>query len=184
MSAAIPFELSRPTKLPRAKTHAVHLGAAGEAWCEQQHELLARRGVAVIEKLNPPTFGPNGRMSFARRSNVDYGGYLLDGSARAVLCECKGFAGDRLALSVVKEHQRARLDRAHAAGALAILVMIELRTDARGQALPVMAAAYAVPWWRAAAALDAKGHGSLLVRDVVQHRVRGGDLYLEPWVTR
>ena len=193
MSSAIPFELSRPSKTPRAKTNSVHLGSAGEAWCAQQHALMERRRLAILTKLYPPTVGGFGQMRFAKRSTVDYAGLLLD-SGLHVAVECKSFAGDRLLLSAVKDHQRAHLnglddarielERRGQRGPVPLLVMIELRADARGQALPLMAGAYAVPWWRARAALDAKGHGSLLVRDVAQHRVKGSDLYLEPWVSR
>ena len=193
MSSAIPFELVEPSKRARAKANSVHLGAAGEAWCAQQHALMERRGVAIMTKLYPPTVGGFGHMRYAKRSTVDYAGVLLP-TGLHVAVECKSFAGDRLQLSEVKAHQRAHLDALDDArvaierrgdrGPLPLLLMIELATDARGNALPLMRAAYVVPWWRARAALDAKGHGSLLVRDVAQHRVKGSDLYLEPWGSR
>lgn len=178
----ISFELSRPAKASsRARANSVYLGAAGEKWADLQHQAMALRGVARMRKLNPPTIVVRGRLQFGRKSDVDYGGYLLGGEARHVAVECKSFAGDRLAFSEVKEHQRALLDRAHADGCVVVLLMIELRSDAQGNALPYMQAAYAVPWWRVRALVGDRG--SVLVRDVAQHRVPAGALYLEPWVT-
>ena len=156
-------------------------GKIGEAVAEILHDVCRRCGVADVAKV--PTAmaikGPDPRerpergvflARFARRVGVDYRGLLLDGSGRGVYSEVKFVEDDGGAfyLASMRPDQRAQLETAMAAGAVAVLVVV------RGRRREV----FALPW------RVARAHAALHTRELDPWRVRAGEPYLAHWIRK
>lgn len=159
-------------------------GAQAEHLVEQLHGVCLRQGIAEVHKVSSNvkvTGSRGGRVFgvFVGKSTVDYLGWMLDGSGRVVVAEAKHVELEphrkdgaprawRLPLDRLEDHQRAMLDRAHAAGAVALLLVVH------GAEL------HAVPWPVVAEALNA-GQASLSAEQLEPHRCRPGEPYLARW---
>lgn len=154
-----------------------------EALVSRLHIVCEQRGIAHVYKRPTPTVGAHGSLRFAARSGADYGGWLLDGSGRAVSVEVKRCTERRLLLSRIEDHQRTELDLAERAGAITVLLVVY------GPALPT-ASLHAVPWGVVAAmvanaARDEDAPRSLGPDELAPWRVPSGAPYLScAWLTR
>ena len=161
-----------------AAAHAnnANRGAALEEALEYQHHVYRSAGIADIRKL-PTDWHVTARRGVgaerawaavpARKSAVDYLGFLMDGTGRHVGVEAKQTAADRWPLSSLPEHQRAYLAAVDRAGGVAGVV---LWWTGRG-------VLWAVPW-AALAAEMAAGRRSLRFAGGSPLAVRGGADYL------
>lgn len=150
-----------------------------EALVERLHYACYSAGVAYVYKRPTPTVGAHGALRFAAKSGADYGGWLLDGSGRAVSVEVKRCSERRLPLSRIEEHQRRELDAADRARAVAVLLVVYGPTLAR-------CTLHAVPWSLVAGMLeDPRGLRALGPEELAPWTVPQGAAYLaQPWLLR
>jgi hypothetical protein len=153
-------------------------GKIGEAVAEVLHDICRRAGVADVMKVptamqlcgRDPSDPRFFRATFARRVGVDYRGHLCDGSGRAVYSEIKHVQDDDAGFSLrdVRPEQRAQLDAAVAARAVAVLVIV------RGPRRDV----FALPW------AVARAHRVLHTTELAPWKVRAGHPYLQHFCQR
>lgn len=160
-------------------------GARAEQLVEQLNKICKTAGVAEVFKVSShikitKTLG-GGRVVgvLTGKSVVDCLGVMLDGTGRLVAVEVKHVdvgaplksgapAAWRFALSQLKPHQRELLARIHAAGGVALVLVVHGGW------------AYALPWPVVAAALE-RGQASLSAAELELHRCPPGLPYLAPW---
>lgn len=158
----------RPVKAKRSSADQrarVRGGASAEAIVEAQNAACRMMKVADVYKIPTPTEGANGARRFSKRSTMDYGGWLRGGRGLAI--EVKSCPGGAFYLAGVEPHQREWLDRAHGAGALALLVFVH------GKPLH---AVYPVPW------ASVRGAIRVDMADASAWRARDGETYLHRFV--
>lgn len=160
-------------------------GSRAEQHAKASHQAQQQAGVAEVHKVcSNVTILKHlggGRVlgQLTEKSVVDCMGWMADGTGRAIALEVKHVdvgaplrdgspRAWRFPLAQLEDHQRAMLDRAHAAGAVALLLVVH------GAEL------HAVPWPVVAEALDA-GQASLSAEQLEPHRCRPGEPYLARW---
>ena len=159
-----------------AHATSANRGLALEELLEYQHHLYRSAGIADIRKL-PTDWHVTARRGVgaehawaafpARKSAVDYLGFLMDGSGRHVAVEAKQTAAERWPMSALPQHQRAYLAAVDRAGGVAGVV---LWWTARN-------VLWAVPWSELAAEV-AVGRRSLPFAERSPLAVRDGADYL------
>ena len=150
-------------------------GDAAEARVEAMNAACKLAGVAELHKIPTDVVvqrnGPRIVGAFHRkRATVDCLGWMLDGTGRAVAVEVKSLnltRRGRFPLSDLEPHQRAALASAHAAGAVAVLLVVS------GPSV------YAVPWVNVAVAIE---YGEASLAMVPGWLARG--VYLAPWAAK
>jgi hypothetical protein len=160
-----------------------HVGAEAEKFIDELHAVCARAGLAWVSRVSSHVkilrhLG-RGRIEGALTgaSVVDAMGWTRDG--RAIALEIKHVdvahlrsgaeAAWRLPLSRIEEHQRTMLRACHAAGGLALLVVLH-----GGRV-------YAMPWPEVEAAI-LDGQASLSREDFAPHLCDHRRPYLARWV--
>jgi penicillin-binding protein-related factor A (putative recombinase) len=148
-------------------------GLALEEVLEYQHLLYRSAGVADIRKL-PTDWHVTGRrenglnhgwVAFpARKSVVDYLGFLMDGSCRHIAVEAKQTAGERWPLSALPEHQQAYLAAVDRWGGVAGVVLWWTTRDVL----------WALPWSLVRAEVSS-GRKSIAFKDGCGVPVQGTD---------
>jgi penicillin-binding protein-related factor A (putative recombinase) len=102
-------------------------GQQTEKVMDGYHIAARQLGVADLFKVpTPTTIGEGGKIIFTKKSKTDFVGFTLDGTARHVAEEVKSHMepGD-FKMHKVEPHQRAYLEKVHAAGGIAVLTIVD-----------------------------------------------------------
>jgi hypothetical protein len=163
-------------------------GGAGEDVAAAHNALCLRTAYAAdLFAVPTPTrqIGPTrarGEFTAVRvaRATADYVGVmgrLSDAQGRAVYVEAKRCAAATLPLRTIQPHQRAALDRCHAAGGVAVLLVVPAPGGVRTRLV-------ACPWDIVAERIAAEA-SSLSRAELAAWEVPAGQPYLAmPWLVR
>lgn len=172
----------------RSQSRRSRVGAQAEQFVERLHKVCEAAQIAEVTKVSShiKITGALGRGRvvgvLTGKSVVDCMGCMLDGTGRLVAVEVKHVdvgaplksgapAAWRFALDQLKPHQRAQLARFHAAGAVALVLVVHGGW------------AFAVPWPVVAAALE-RDQASLSAAELEPHRCPLDRPYLAPWAKK
>jgi recombination protein U len=154
-------------------------GARGEDVVASLNAQCLAAGIARVRKL-PTPMRVVGRIDqrgqtrllcvYSAKSGVDFVGVML-ADGRAVAVEAKRCTDRRFPLARLEDHQRDELAAVHAAGGVAVVLVIH----------GPKRHAYALPWMLVARAVE-RGEKSLTVGAMEPYRVLAGTPYLRRWV--
>lgn len=169
---------------PGVQGERSHLGAEAEQYLKLLHETCWRAGVAwVVPTSSNVRITKRLAKGFIEgvlvgKSTVDFMGFMLDGTGRAVVVEAKHVAAERLKdgseaawrlpLDRIEPHQKQILADCDRAGGVALVLVAHAGK------------AFAVPWAVVAVAI-ADGKASLLGEEIARHACPPGKPYLSRW---
>lgn len=147
------------------------LGRDAEARAVALNRVCESQRVARLRRLFPECYGAPGKMTPKAAADADYYGCMLDGSARAVLVECKHVDGERFSFANLREPQQKALEALDAAGGVAVVLVVATGRD------------YALPWWLVRDLL-ARDLANVRLDALGEYRVIPGDAYLARWARK
>ena len=152
-------------------------GSRAEDLLDVYHKICEIKRVAKIDRVSTPMriIGHEHgvfRAVFSGKQGPDYRGYMLDGSARFVMIECKSLDREDapFPLSMLTDHQVQCLDDCHEAKGLSLVAIV------RGP-MRVLS----VINWDYITQCMAHGKRSIATEVLDRVKVKHGEAYLERW---